>query len=72
LGADTTLPKVRNESASIFIDRKWTANIIRIHQFNIWISNRIKQFLSVTCKVLYDTVCPCCQPPDTPSNRSII
>ncbi|CAF0745624.1 unnamed protein product [Adineta steineri] len=31
LGADTTLPKVRNESASTFIDRKWTANIIRIN-----------------------------------------
>ncbi|CAF4036240.1 unnamed protein product [Adineta steineri] len=31
LGADTTLPEVRNESASTFIDRKWTANIIRIN-----------------------------------------
>ncbi|CAF3995282.1 unnamed protein product, partial [Adineta steineri] len=31
LGADTTLPKVRNESASAFIERKWTANIIRIN-----------------------------------------
>ena len=44
----------------------------RIHQFNKWISNKIKRFFSVTCKVLYDTICPCCQPPDTPSNRSII
>lgn len=44
----------------------------RIHQFNRWISNKIKGFFSVTCKVLYDTICPCCQPPDTPSNRSII
>ncbi|CAF1455952.1 unnamed protein product [Rotaria sp. Silwood1] len=25
-----------------------------------------------TCKVLYDTICPCCRPPDTPSNRSLI
>jgi hypothetical protein len=44
----------------------------RIHQFNIWISNKIKQFVSVTCKVLYDSICPCCRPPDTPTNRSII
>ncbi|CAF1341180.1 unnamed protein product [Adineta ricciae] len=44
----------------------------RIHQFNIWMSNKITQFLSGTCKVLYDTICPCCRPPDTPSNRSII
>jgi hypothetical protein len=44
----------------------------RIHQFNIWMSNKIKQFGSVTCKVLYDSICPCCRPPDTPSNRSII
>ena len=44
----------------------------RIHQFNIWASNKINRFISVTCKVMYDTVCPCCRPPDTPSNRSII
>jgi hypothetical protein len=44
----------------------------RIHQFNVWTSNKIKQFVSGTCKVLYDTICPCCRPPDTPSNRSII
>lgn len=44
----------------------------RIHQFNIWISSRINHLLSVSCKVTYDTICPCCRPPDTPSNRSII
>ncbi|CAF1330671.1 unnamed protein product [Adineta steineri] len=57
-------------SCCVWCEKTWLFR--RIHQFNIWISNKIKQFLSVTCKVLYDTVCPCCQPPDTPSNRSII
>ncbi len=54
----------------IWCEKTWLFR--RIHQFNIWISKKIKQFVSVTCKVLYDTMCPCCRPPDTPSNRSII
>jgi hypothetical protein len=57
-------------SCCIWCETTWLFR--RIHQFNIWISNKIKQFVSGTCKVLYDTICPCCRPPDTPSNRSII
>jgi hypothetical protein len=57
-------------SCCIWCEATWPFR--RIHQFNIWISNKIKQFVSVTCKLMYDTICPCCRPPDTPSNRSII
>jgi len=57
-------------SCCVWCETTWLFR--RIHQFNIWISNRIKQFVSGTCKILYDTICPCCRPPDTPSNRSII
>jgi hypothetical protein len=57
-------------SCCVWCETTWLFR--RIHQFNIWMSNRIKQFASGTCKILYDTVCPCCRPPDTPSNRSII
>ncbi|CAF4256911.1 unnamed protein product [Rotaria socialis] len=57
-------------SCCLWCERTWLFR--RIHQFNIWISSKIQQFISGTCKVLYDTICPCCRPPDTPSNRSII
>ncbi|UJR38309.1 hypothetical protein I4U23_030979 [Adineta vaga] len=57
-------------SCCVWCEKTWLFR--RIHQFNIWMSNKIKQFLSGTCKVLYDTICPCCRPPDTPSNRSLI
>lgn len=57
-------------SCCVWCETTWLFR--RIHQFNVWLSNKIKRFVTVTCKVLYDTVCPCCQPPDTPSNRSII
>lgn len=57
-------------SCCVWCETTWLFR--RIHRFNQWISNKIKQFFSVTCKVLYDTICPCCRPPDTPSNRSII
>ncbi|CAF3766322.1 unnamed protein product [Rotaria sordida] len=57
-------------SCCMWCERTWLFR--RIHQFNMWISLKIQQFISGTCKVLYDTICPCCRPPDTPSNRSII
>ena len=57
-------------SCCIWCEKTWLFR--RIHQFNIWITSKIKQFVSTTCKILYDTICPCCQPPDTPSNRSLI
>lgn len=57
-------------SCCVWCETTWLFR--RIHQFNQWMSNKIKRFFSVTCKVLYDTICPCCRPPDTPSNRSII
>ncbi|CAF3988605.1 unnamed protein product [Rotaria sp. Silwood2] len=57
-------------SCCMWCERTWLFR--RIHQFNMWISCKIQQFISGTCKVLYDTICPCCRPPDTPSNRSII
>jgi hypothetical protein len=57
-------------SCCIWCESTWLFR--RIHQFNVWISVKIKQFVSGSCKVLYDTICPCCRPPDTPSNRSLI
>lgn len=57
-------------SCCVWCEKTWLFR--RIHQFNIWLSYQIKQFISGTCKVLYDTICPCCRPPDTPSNRSLI
>ncbi|CAF4635733.1 unnamed protein product [Rotaria sp. Silwood1] len=57
-------------SCCMWCERTWLFR--RIHQFNMWISSMIQKFISGTCKVLYDTICPCCRPPDTPSNRSII
>ena len=57
-------------SCCVWCETTWLFR--RIHQFNIWMSDRTKQFVSGTCKILYDTICPCCRPPDTPSNRSII
>ena len=44
----------------------------RVHHFNLWTSSRMIRLISGTCKMFFDTICPCCQPPDTPSNRSII
>lgn len=44
----------------------------RVHHFNLWMSNRVTRLVSRTCKMFFDRICPCCQPPDTPTNRSII
>lgn len=57
-------------SCCMWCERTWLFR--RIHQFNVWISSKIQQFVSGSCKILYDTICPCCRPPDTPSNRSLI
>ena len=57
-------------SCCLWCERTWLFR--RIHQFNLFLSNKISAFLSGTCKLFYDTLCPCCRPPDTPSNRSII
>ena len=57
-------------SCCIWCEGTWLFR--RIHQFNVCVSTRVRRFTSVTCKLMYDTICPCCQPPDTPSQRSII
>lgn len=57
-------------SCCVWCETTWVFR--RIHQFNIWLSNKIKQLFTRTCKILFDTICPCCQPPDTPTSRSII
>ena len=57
-------------SCCVWCESTWLFR--RIHQFNVCVSTRVGRFTSVTCKLIFDTICPCCQPPDTPSQRSII
>lgn len=57
-------------SCCVWCEHTWLFR--RIHQFNLFLSKEITEFISETCKVFYDTICPCCRPVDTPSNRSLV